>query len=72
MATKKHLNMKSLRKSTKLNQFDFWHPLGVTQSGGSRYESGRTVPKPVRMLIALLHGNATVDQLKAGQLAKVV
>ena len=29
--------------------------LGVTQSGGSRYESGRTMPKPVRELLRLVH-----------------
>jgi len=27
----------------------------VTQSGGSRYESGRTMPKPVRQLLRLVH-----------------
>lgn len=29
--------------------------LGVTQSGGSRYESGRNMPKPVRELLRLVH-----------------
>lgn len=34
---------------------DFWSRIGVTQSGGSRYESGRNMPKPVRELLRLVH-----------------
>lgn len=41
------------RKSEGLNQSDFWRRFGVTQSGGSRYESGRHVPLPTAMLIWL-------------------
>jgi DNA-binding transcriptional regulator YiaG len=40
-----------LRKSLKLNQTEFWTTLGTTQSGGSRYENGRVMPKPVLMLL---------------------
>lgn len=29
--------------------------IGVTQSGGSRYESGRRMPKPVKELLRLVH-----------------
>lgn len=45
-----------LRADLGLNQSDFWHRIGVTQSGGSRYENGRTPPKPVQMLLALAYG----------------
>lgn len=38
-----------------LSQFEFWSRLGVTQSGGSRYESGRAVPEPVRQLLHLVY-----------------
>ena len=38
-----------------MNQQEFWSRIGVTQSGGSRYESGRTMPKPVRELLRLVH-----------------
>ena len=41
-------NVRDIRKKLGLNQQEFWSCLGVTQSGGSRYESGRTMPKPVR------------------------
>jgi hypothetical protein len=34
-------------------QAEFWTRFGVTQSGGSRYESGRDMDKPLRTLIAL-------------------
>jgi hypothetical protein len=55
-----------------LNQAQFWEPLGVTQSGGSRYETDRPMPKTVRMLLALKTGAATIDQLRSGELAKAV
>ncbi|WP_410498033.1 helix-turn-helix domain-containing protein [Chitinibacter sp. S2-10] len=49
------LNPKLIRKTLGMNQFEFWNRIGVTQSGGSRYESGRTMPKPVRELLRLVH-----------------
>ncbi len=50
-----HLDARSIRMSLGLNQSQFWTPIGVTQSGGSRYESGREMPKPVRELLRLVH-----------------
>ena len=41
---------KTLRTKLRLNQTEFWNRLGVTQTGGSRYESGGTVPKSVAVL----------------------
>ncbi len=38
------------------NQHDFWSRIGVTQSGGSRYESGRRIPRPVQILLTLRCG----------------
>ena len=46
----------ALRKKLNLNQSEFWSPLGVTQSGGSRYESGRKIPRPVQKLLAIAYG----------------
>ncbi len=46
-----------IRRERGLNQLQFWAPLGVTQSGGSRYESGRSIPKPVRLLLAIAYGD---------------
>lgn len=48
---KKHLSIAEFRKSMNVNQSTFWGLIGVTQSGGSRYENGRTIPKPVLMLL---------------------
>jgi len=39
-----------------MNQTEFWQPLGVTQSGGSRYESERDMPKPVESLVTIAYG----------------
>ena len=44
-----------IRHKLGMNQQQFWSTLGVTQSGGSRYESGRNMPKPVRELLRLVH-----------------
>lgn len=44
---------KFLRLQAGENQKTFWSSIGLTQSGGSRYESGQRIPKPVRMLIFL-------------------
>jgi len=58
-------NPRDLRKKLGLNQIEFWSEIGVTQSGGSRYESGRSMPKPVRELLRLVYVKnvplATVD-----------
>ena len=52
-------NPREIRVRLNLNQQEFWGQNGVTQSGGSRYESGRNMPKPVRELLRLVH----VDQI---------
>jgi transcriptional regulator with XRE-family HTH domain len=46
---------RGLRKQLRMNQSEFWSRIGVTQSGGSRYESGRSLPKPVRELLRLVY-----------------
>ena len=48
-------NPREIRRRLRLNQQEFWSRVGVTQSGGSRYESGRSMPKPVRELLRLVH-----------------
>ncbi len=46
---------REIRRRLGQNQQEFWTKIGVTQSGGSRYESGRNMPKPVRELLRLVH-----------------
>lgn len=42
-----------LRKKAGENQATYWSRFGVTQSGGSRYEQGRKIPAPVKVLMAV-------------------
>ena len=51
----KKFNLRKLRRSLGLNQQAFWMAVGVTQSGGSRYETGRSMSNPVRELVRLVH-----------------
>ena len=51
----KPVNPRDVRLKLGLNQQEFWGRIGVTQSGGSRYESGRAMPKPVRELLRIVH-----------------
>jgi transcriptional regulator with XRE-family HTH domain len=48
-------DVREIRRKLGMNQQQFWSKLGVTQSGGSRYESGRNMPRPVRELLRLVH-----------------
>lgn len=62
----KIVNPREIRRKLGLNQQEFWTKIGVTQSGGSRYESGRNMPKPVRELLRLVH----VEQLDLTKVRK--
>ena len=65
MARKKKLDFADIattRKKANLNQSDFWKRYGVTQSGGSRYESGRSIPKPLGILLWLHQSGKVTDQ----------
>ena len=55
MKTPEKLDVREIRRKLGLNQQQFWSKLGVTQSGGSRYESGRNIPRPVQQLLRLVH-----------------
>ena len=62
-AAEKAVNVRDIRRKLGLNQQQFWSKLGVTQSGGSRYESGRNIPRPVQHLLRLVH----VEQIDIGK-----
>jgi transcriptional regulator with XRE-family HTH domain len=49
------IDPREIRRRLGLNQEEFWTKIGVTQSGGSRYEGGRNMPKPVQELLRLVH-----------------
>jgi len=62
----KIVNPREIRRKLGLNQQEFWTQIGVTQSGGSRYESGRNMPKPVRELLRLVH----IEQIDLARVKK--
>lgn len=49
--------IRDYRREHGLTQTDFWSRIGATQSGGSRYEAGRTIPTQVQMLLQLAYGS---------------
>ena len=49
----------AMRQQTGLNQSRFWSVVGIGQSAGSRYESGRNIPRPVQMLLRIAYGTTT-------------
>jgi transcriptional regulator with XRE-family HTH domain len=65
-------NPREIRLKLGLNQQEFWTRVGVTQSGGSRYESGRSMPRPVRELLRLVHvEKIDIDKAKGEDFALV-
>ena len=58
---KKQVDLVGTRNALGLNQSEFWSRIGVTQSGGSRYETGRKMPKPVAMLFELVYDTKNDD-----------
>lgn len=66
MKTMDKINAREIRRKLGMNQQQFWSKLGVTQSGGSRYESGRNMPRPVQHLLRLVH----VEQIDIQKIKK--
>jgi hypothetical protein len=46
-------DLRQLRISKRESQEKFWGRFGVTQSSGSRFETGLTIPAPVAILLKL-------------------
>ncbi|MDP5241330.1 transcriptional regulator [Uliginosibacterium sp. 31-16] len=66
MKTIENIDVREIRRKLGLNQSEFWSELGVTQSGGSRYESGRNIPRPVQALLRLVH----IEQIDIDKIRK--
>ncbi|HVY05221.1 MAG TPA: hypothetical protein VHB46_04520 [Burkholderiales bacterium] len=49
------IDPRSIRKRLGLNQVEFWSRVGVTQSGGSRYENGRALPRSLQELMRIVY-----------------
>ena len=54
--------IKAFRKKLGERQDVFWGRVGITQSGGSRYESGRNIPSPVQILMTITYGTPSESQ----------
>jgi hypothetical protein len=48
-----HNELKNFRISKRESQEKFWARFGVTQSSGSRFETGLGIPAPVAILVKL-------------------
>lgn len=44
-----------IRTTRNENQTTFWKRVGITQSGGCRYEHGRSMPTAVSYLLQLIY-----------------
>jgi len=62
---------RELRRKMNLSQSEFWNRIGVTQSGGSRYEAMRRVPKTTQTVIDLAYGTTKVALEKLAALRGV-
>ena len=60
--------VRELRRSLHLNQAEFWPAFHITQSTGSRYESGREIPGPVQVLLNIAFGTEAKSAAIAGAL----
>ena len=56
----------AMRQKADLNQSRFWSVVGIGQSAGSRYESGRNIPRPVQALLRLVH----IEQVDINKIKK--
>jgi hypothetical protein len=53
-------DLRQFRISKRESQEKFWGRFGVTQSSGSRFETGLSIPAPVAILLKL-YANGTVS-----------
>jgi transcriptional regulator with XRE-family HTH domain len=64
-----NIDLREIRRKLGMNQSEFWSKLGITQSGGSRYESGRDMPWAVGQLLRLMYvERIDLNRIKRGDL----
>jgi transcriptional regulator with XRE-family HTH domain len=69
MKADNNIDLKEIRRKLGMNQSEFWSKLGITQSGGSRYESGRDMPWAVGQLLRLMYvERVDLHRIKRGDL----
>ena len=58
--------LRRLRITKRESQEKFWGRFGVTQSSGSRFETGLAIPTPVSILLRMyVNGKLSVGDLQA-------
>jgi hypothetical protein len=55
------IGLRQFRISKRESQATFWARFGVTQSSGSRFETGLGVPPPVALLVKLYYNGKLSD-----------
>ena len=55
------MGLRQMRISKRESQATFWARFGVTQSSGSRFETGMEVPPPVALLVKLYFNGKLSD-----------
>ena len=59
--------MRAIRRRKGLTQAEFWQRVGITQSGGCRYErESRRISKPVQLCLLIAFG--TIKEARAAVL----
>lgn len=61
--------IRSFRRKLGMNQGVFWSRIGITQSGGSRYEAGdRKIPRTIQLLLHVAYAPDTRAHRVVGML----
>lgn len=59
---------RAIREKLGFNQSKFWSRIQVTQSGASRYENGRNLPAPVKLLLNMAYGTEALSTALLAQI----
>ncbi len=63
-------SVRELRQRLMLTQAEFWARVGVTQSGGSRYEGGRWMPVQIAWALQIAYGTEQQSEAVVSWLRK--
>lgn len=72
---KKFSNYRDVRIKRRLSQQEFWSRIGVTQSGGSRYETRDGAPEPTKTVVNIAYGEnplAIVAELRGVTIEELI
>lgn len=67
---KNGIEVRKLREKLGMNQTAFWSRVRVQQSAASRYETGRSIPAAVQLLLVMAYGTDKQAAAAAASLRK--